>query len=689
MSDQATDLGSKFFVLGTYVQGVEMMDTWKARGINTLVQAPDGHDINAWSQAASSKGLYMIRQPSSNLTADANNPYLLAWATTDEPSNTTSTLDYGVVSQDPVEIQQQAASWRDAAAAAGKDIPIWTNHVGGHIYPEWAPNVPIMKDYMEGPESDWLASDSYPIQNGQPLLTTATDNGETYVSTQQGVNAFRQELWSGGKATMTFIGSSAYDPGQPVPTAGELKAQAWSGIINGAEGIIYFPVQLSPWAFDATPPHLQTAMKELHAEIKGIEDILMNEQNGGRAEYKVFHSAVQGATPTANQLPYGFEAAEIKTEDGGTYHIILNITGQERTLNKPEWGLNNVTFAAYGVQKGMADGSQVPTQPETPTEPTTTDPVVTDPAPPPSTDGSTILLRVSSDQYQGAAQFSVSVDGKVVATNLVASGSHSAGEWVDVKVIGDFAPNPKQVAVTFTNDLWGGSLSADRNLYVDYIEVNGTRFEGEAVSQKTGDVGIVSSAIVLKSSGDTITFNTDVIPPTSAPIDSVVTDPVTSPTEAPTFSGSDFTGTNEAETIIGNDFDNRIIGGGGSDVIKGGPGNDHINGGSGADQLWGGTGDDRFFFSSVNETKGDEIVDFAKGDIIDLSAIDARSRSTTNDAFQFIGPDAFTGAGQLRVKQDVANGVTYIEGNINRDPAADFVITVKGLHAFTAADFHL
>jgi Ca2+-binding RTX toxin-like protein len=381
MSNQATDAGSKFFVIGTYVQPDFLMDQWKGLGINTMVATPDGSNVDTWSQTAASKGLYMIRQPGSNLTADANNPYLLAWATSDEPSNTSSTLDYGVVNQDPAEVQQQANPLRAAAAAAGKDIPIWTNHVGGHIYPSWAANNALMKDYMEGPESDWLAHDSYPIQSGQPLLVNATDAGENYVSTQQGVNTFRQETWSGGKATMAFIGSSAYEAGQPVPTAGEMKAQAWSAIINGAEGVIYFPVAFTPgWNWNATPAHLQTAMKELHADIKALDDILMNEQTGGRAPYKVYHSAQQGVTPTAGQLPYGFEAAEITTEDGGTYRIILNITGQERTLNKPEWDLNNVSFGAYGVQKGPAPGT-------TPTDPTpvpTPEPTPTDPTPVPT-----------------------------------------------------------------------------------------------------------------------------------------------------------------------------------------------------------------------------------------------------------------------------------------------------------------
>ena len=52
MSDQATALGPKFFVLGAFSQASWMIDTWKARGVNTLVEAPQGHDVLQWAQAA-------------------------------------------------------------------------------------------------------------------------------------------------------------------------------------------------------------------------------------------------------------------------------------------------------------------------------------------------------------------------------------------------------------------------------------------------------------------------------------------------------------------------------------------------------------------------------------------------------------------------------------------------------------
>jgi hypothetical protein len=350
MSDQATASGPKFFVLGAFVQSAWMMDSWKARGINTLVEAPEGHDVLQWAQAADSRGLFQIRRPSSDLNFDINDRYLLAWSTRDEPSDTRSTLSYGVVAQDPAEVAQEAAPWRAAAQSQGKFVPIWTNHVGTHIYPDWARGNALMYDYMQGAESDWLSSDAYPIQSGQAFVIQSNDG---YTSTTQGITLDRQIAWSAGKPTMAFIGTSAFNDGVPTPTAAQFNAMAWSSVIHGAVGVTYFPVDFSPWTWDATPPALVEAMTAFHREIAQIDRILMNEVSGGRDPYTIYRSANPGAAPAERQLPYPFEASEIASEQG-VFRIILNLSGQQQVLNKPEWGLSNVVFQPYAVQKGFA-----------------------------------------------------------------------------------------------------------------------------------------------------------------------------------------------------------------------------------------------------------------------------------------------------------------------------------------------
>ena len=93
---------------------------------------------------------------------------------------------------------------------------------------------------------------------------------------------------------------------------------------------------------------------------------------------------------------------------------------------------------------------------------------------------------------------------------------------------------------------------------------------------------------------------------------------------------------------------------------------------------------------------GDRILDFAKGvDRIDLSTIDAKSGTKKNDAFQFIGNAAFTGAsGQLRYETvdlaGTADDYTRILGDVNGDRIADFeIILIGNTAALQPTDFIL
>ena len=339
--------GPSVFVLGVWVQPIEMMDAWQARGINTMVEVPQGHEVDPWARAADAKGLMQIRQPAHDLAADIKDPHLLAWATNDEPSDKRGPfLDYGQVAQDPAAVVRQAAPWRAAARAAGRFVPIWTNHVGPHISPDWAQHNALMHDYMQGPASDWLAADSYPIQGRRPPVIRSNDG---YTSTIQGIVLDRQRAWSGGKPIMTFIGTSAFNLGDPTPSVAEFNLMAWSSVIHGASGIIYFPVQFTPnWSFDVTPRELVQAITSFDRRIGAMNDILMDRRSGGRSPYTLFRSANPGERPGAGQLPYPFEATEIATPHG-PFRIVLNLSQKSQALNRPEWGMNQVVLPSYSV----------------------------------------------------------------------------------------------------------------------------------------------------------------------------------------------------------------------------------------------------------------------------------------------------------------------------------------------------
>ena len=149
------------------------------------------------------------------------------------------------------------------------------------------------------------------------------------------------------------------------------------------------------------------------------------------------------------------------------------------------------------------------------------------------------------------------------------------------------------------------------------------------------------------------------------------------------------------DTVTGTRGRDNLLGGAGADIINGKAGADTLAGGLGADDLYGGAGADKFVFKSAGETPvsasgRDTIFDFsvAEGDKIDLSGIDAKSATAKNDAFSFIGTQAFNGkAGELRVEKKASD--TFIYGDVNGDKVADFSIHLDDAVTLTKGYFVL
>jgi len=180
---------------------------------------------------------------------------------------------------------------------------------------------------------------------------------EGYVSTTQGVIIDRQRAWSRGKPVMTILAVSAFQPGIGIPTLDKFRAMAWSSVIHGAVGVIYFPVRLPPaWSFAATPPELVRAITDFDRQVNGLQAVLVDSQAGGRRPFILWRSADDGAAPTAGQLPYPFEASEIPTAKG-PFRIVLNLTDRPQTLDRPAWGLAHAVFQAYEVKKAYGSKS--------------------------------------------------------------------------------------------------------------------------------------------------------------------------------------------------------------------------------------------------------------------------------------------------------------------------------------------
>ncbi len=138
----------------------------------------------------------------------------------------------------------------------------------------------------------------------------------------------------------------------------------------------------------------------------------------------------------------------------------------------------------------------------------------------------------------------------------------------------------------------------------------------------------------------------------------------------------------------------RVFAGSGADILTGGAGNDLIYGGLGGDTMRGGAGNDVFRYQSVEDSTGearDGIQDFATGDVIDLSRIDVDGAVEGDQAFTFIGADAFSGTrGELRATKD-DGPIWLVQADTDGNGVADleFLVVVADQDPITATDFLL
>ena len=102
------------------------------------------------------------------------------------------------------------------------------------------------------------------------------------------------------------------------------------------------------------------------------------------------------------------------------------------------------------------------------------------PLPPGAPLPDTLTLGVSEDAWQGDAQYTVTIDGQQAGGVYTATASHAAGLITQQMITGSFGKGPHTIGITFINDLWGGTPTTDRNLFV-----NTATFDGAAVAMST------------------------------------------------------------------------------------------------------------------------------------------------------------------------------------------------------------
>jgi hypothetical protein len=143
------------------------------------------------------------------------------------------------------------------------------------------------------------------------------------------------------------------------------------------------------------------------------------------------------------------------------------------------------------------------------------------------------------------------------------------------------------------------------------------------------------------------------------------------------------------ENVSAGAGDDVITGNALRNSLNGGIGRDILNGGGGRDQLTGGADADTFLYTLPSQSQAgagfrDIISDFngPTGDRIDLSALDASSIASGNQAFSYIGARPFSGtAGEVRF----AAGLLQL--NTDADRLANMEIELPGVMTFARQYF--
>jgi hypothetical protein len=323
---------SDFFPIGVFLQPIATFDTWKARGVNTVVDFwPDpSQTLDQWNNAAVSRGLYMIRAPRPNAALDINEKYLLAWSQPDEP-------DWNQIA--PATL---AATYANLKKVDPKR-PVYINFAGSMaLNPYIAKDGATYKQMMQS--ADWVANDIYPIAAwNRPEWI---DFSKT-LNPKDMLNATGKRLnlgaaidvlrpWSGGKQQMAYIETSWQGPmsslsGPTGVTPAQMRGETWDAIIHGAKGITYFPQQVAGGQkVDNTPADVAAEITRQDALITSLGGVL----NSG-------NDATDNTVPFTSPLLEG----TWRTYNGHKYLFVLNMSSATLT------GQTVVTAGLEGINK--------------------------------------------------------------------------------------------------------------------------------------------------------------------------------------------------------------------------------------------------------------------------------------------------------------------------------------------------
>ena len=91
-----------------------------------------------------------------------------------------------------------------------------------------------------------------------------------------------------------------------------------------------------------------------------------------------------------------------------------------------------------------------------------------------------LTLHLAEDAWRRDAQYSVSLDGKVLLSGATVTASNALGQSQAINLQAALSPGKHDLSIAFLNDAYGGVAGTDRNLFIKGIDLNGVPVSGSS-----------------------------------------------------------------------------------------------------------------------------------------------------------------------------------------------------------------
>lgn len=267
--------------IGVYMQPARNFETWRDRGATFVVtDAPkpdhDGPSRDEYFAAAHAAGLGLVIAPDTDPARDVARPGFYGWYRPDEPDHWPHLLRDARGQYDvPASIERwllEAKTLRDIKP----DAMLLGVFTGSQVY--WAGDlrdlakkkVIVANDYRDWSRgANWTGADWYIIAQGSDPAKLANRQGRV-------IDRLLSYSQTGDVLAFVECAPVLGNDGR-APTAAEMRAQAWVGLIHGAKGLLYFPLKVrNGFSFDAVPDALDRPLTELNAEVHGYAQFILH-----------------------------------------------------------------------------------------------------------------------------------------------------------------------------------------------------------------------------------------------------------------------------------------------------------------------------------------------------------------------------------------------------------------------------